>query len=114
MTCNTPGFSRFITNRKQLEEFRVLHCLSAVIQLSPPVLLTKDTLCANIGQLQFSTRHSLDSLYRQETNDVNDIRRDISGPVISVILWAKYCRVAPSRPEDGAGGVVQCRVEPPL
>ena len=36
MTCNTPGFSRIITNRKQLE-FRVLHCLSAVIQLSPPV-----------------------------------------------------------------------------
>ena len=29
-------------------------------------LLTKDTLCANIGQLQFSTRHSLDSLYRQK------------------------------------------------
>ena len=53
MTCNTPGFSRIITNRKQLE-FRVLHCLLAVIQLSPE-LLTKDTLCANIGQLQFST-----------------------------------------------------------
>ena len=45
---------------------------------------------------------------------VNDICRDISGLVILVILWAKYCRVAPSRPEDGAGGVVYDHVEPLL
>ena len=45
---------------------------------------------------------------------MNDIRRDISGPVISVILWVKKCCVAPSRPEDGAGGVVYGRVGPLL
>ena len=58
-----PELSQIENNSRSSEFFTVCQQLYNCHQS----LLTKDcTLCANIGQLQFSTRHSLVSLYRQQ------------------------------------------------